>query len=107
MIPAAIIPPAGNPFVNNTAIKVPIKIPNNIVEYIVSTHTPFPPINDTITPAKIDPHPIGEVINFIMLSLEIFLEVMGIKRNNMRKKNTNWKSILLNSVQYSFLSNRK
>lgn len=86
IIPAAIINPAGNPFVNNTAIKVPIKTPNNIVGFIGSTPTPFPPINDTINPAKIDPHPIGEVINFIMLSLEIFPDVMGTKRNNMRKK---------------------
>lgn len=86
MIPAAIINPAGNPFVNNTAIRVPIKTPNNIVGFIGRTPTPFPPMYDTVKPARMDPNPIGEVINFITFSLVIFPDVIGSKRNNIRKK---------------------
>lgn len=86
IIPAAIINPAGNPFVNSTATRVPIKTPNNIVGFIGKIPTPFPPMYDTVKPARMDPKPIGEAINFITFSLVIFPDVIGIKRKSMRKK---------------------
>lgn len=75
MIPAAISNPAGNPFANTTARRVPIKTPTNIVGFIGNTPTPFPPIQDTINPATMDPHPIGEVSTFMMRSLDTFPDV--------------------------------
>ena len=42
MIPAAMINPAGSPFINSTAKRVPIMTPNNTVGLVDKTPTPFP-----------------------------------------------------------------
>lgn len=52
LIPATINPPAGNPFINNTASRGDLKTPTNIVWFIGSIPTPFHPKNPATTDPK-------------------------------------------------------